>query len=90
VFSTVGEVHPKNQWEFEQRFRTETDCVEYLVKLRGPKVFSAPAARVLALGRFDGVVIKVGLVGGKRALPLARFSRTRASLWFFGFVPSGM
>lgn len=42
---TVGEAYPKNQWEFEQWFRTETDCVEYLVKMRWPDGFVCPRCR---------------------------------------------
>ena len=41
----MGEVYPKNQWEFEQQFRTETGCVEYLVKLRWPAGFVCPRCK---------------------------------------------
>lgn len=38
----MGEDYPKNLWEFERRFRTEADCVEYLIKLRWPAGFRCP------------------------------------------------
>ena len=34
--------YPKNQLEFESRFRTETDCLEYLVHLRWPDGYCCP------------------------------------------------
>jgi hypothetical protein len=51
----MGEDYPKNQWEFEQRFRSEADCVDYLIKLRWPGGF------------LDVVGINVGLVDARLA-----------------------
>lgn len=34
--------YPKNLWEFESRFKTEADCVAYLIKLRWPGGFVCP------------------------------------------------
>lgn len=45
MFSAVGEDYPRNQCEFEQRFRTETDCVDYLVRLHWPGGFLCPGCK---------------------------------------------
>lgn len=39
----MAEDYPKNLWEFERRFRTEADCVEYLIALRWPGGFRCPS-----------------------------------------------
>jgi len=39
----MGEDDPKNLWEFERRFLTEADGVEYLIKLRWPAGFRGPS-----------------------------------------------
>lgn len=36
------EDYPKTLLEFEQRFRTEEACIEYLFKLRWPEGFQCP------------------------------------------------
>lgn len=38
----MGEDYPKNLWDFESRFKTDADCVEYLIKLRWPNGFVCP------------------------------------------------
>jgi transposase-like protein len=40
-----GEDYPKSQDEFESRFQTEDDCLEYLYKLRWPDGFVCPACK---------------------------------------------
>lgn len=39
---TVGEDYPKDLLEFEHRFRTEADCLTYVIKLRWPAGFLCP------------------------------------------------
>lgn len=41
----MGEDYPKNQLEFERWFRTEADCINYLIKLRWPNGFICPGCR---------------------------------------------
>lgn len=53
----VGEEYPKDLLEFERWFRTEADCLEYLIKLRWPGGFICPCcgskeAWLLRRGRY--------------------------------------
>jgi transposase-like protein len=42
VVGSVKEDYPKDLWDFEERFKSESDCVDYLLKLRWPGGFVCP------------------------------------------------
>jgi transposase-like protein len=41
----MEDAYPKTLWEFERWFKTQADCVDYLIKLRWPNGFVCPSCK---------------------------------------------